>query len=547
MTALRVTKLVENTGLRALQTSGKTLLAGVCVLLTMLPLSLPAVAAALPATDPLHLALAQQDAEFFQRGFNQCELAYLEKTVSNQLRFYHDQGGVQDKTLFLQNTKRYICGDMEHKPIRQLTPGSLSTFPLYQNGVLYGAIQHGQHQFYLREAGQPDRLTGTARFSSVWLLVKPAAGKAPVQWQLSDVHSYDHQPAPAPEAAAASTAAGTAKSIPNNNSQADTADTSQTVPDAQALQALLKQHQVPALGLGIIKDGALQSVQVIGELQAGRPAPAETIFKVASLTKPVVALLTLRLVAAGKLGLDEPLAPYWVDPDVKADPRHLLLTPRLVLTHQTGFANWRYLDSSNQLKFLFKPGSQHSYSGEGFEYLRRALEHKFATPLAQLAADYVFKPAGMTDTHFYWDERVDERRYARNHDAKGQLLALEKYQQANAAANLLTTTADYSRFLLFVLAQQQAMPELYQQLITPQVALGPQHGFGLGFEIYTGFSAGESMLLHTGKDPGVSALAALMPASRQGYVLLMNGDNSLPVLEHLLPQLYLGAELWQRK
>lgn len=499
--------------------------------------------------DTLQQQLSQKDAEFFQRGFNQCDLAYLEQTVSEQLRFYHDQGGFQDKTRFLQNTRQNLCKDLAHKPIRKLTAGSLRSFPLYENGVLYGAVQQGEHEFYLREPGKADRLTGTARFTSVWR-------KQGNDWQLENVLSYDHQPAPAtahltqtPALPAVPAKAETDSPAPlpaNGKAEAETTTFSTAEPSAAFITGLLQQHRVPALGLGIIAHGKLQSVRVFGELQAGVAAPANTIFKVASLTKPIVSLLTLRLIAEGQLGLDEPLARYWVDPDIKADPRHLLLTPRLVLTHQTGFANWRYLEPDQRLRFHFLPGSQHQYSGEGFEYLRRALEHKFAKPLAELAAAYVFTPAGMTDSHFYWTADVDERRYARNHDISGQLLPLEKYFSANAAANLLTTVEDYSKFLLFVQAQQQAMPALYQQMQSIQVPLKSNNGVGLGFEIFSGFTGGERILLHTGKDPGVSSAAMLMPNSRNGYVIFMNGDNSMPVLEQLLPQLYLGAELWQR-
>lgn len=462
----------------------------------------------------LQAELKLKDAEFFQRGFNECDMAYLDATISPQLKFYHDKGGFQDKTVFMQNTQKYICGNPAHKPIRVLTEGSLTAFPLHNNGVLYGAVQHGEHQFYLRETGKPDQLTGTARFTSVWLKVGDA-------WQLSDVLSYDHQPAMAKV---------------------------QQIPAEQSalITALLKQYKVPALGLGIIEHGKLVSTRVYGELTSGTTAPQNTLFKVASLTKPVVTMLTLRLVAAGKLQLDEPLAAYWVDPDIQADPNHLLLTPRMVLTHQTGFANWRYLEHDNTLRFQFKPGTQHQYSGEGFEYLRRALEHKFNQSLEDLAQQYVFKPAGMTDTYFWWTPQVDEQRYARNHDSNGTAFETEKYYKANAAANLISTIDDYSRFIAFVMAQQQAMPAVYQDMQAHHVSIGPEHYFGLGWEIFTGFSAQQSLLLHSGRDPGVSTLAAFSAQSQNGYVIFMNGDNATAVLEQLLPQLYLGAELWQR-
>lgn len=458
----------------------------------------------------LHDELAQQDALFFQRGFNECDIAYLDATISPDLKFYHDKSGFQDKAMFMQNTQKYICSDMTLKPVRKLAADSLSTFPLFRDGILYGAVQHGRHQFYLREAGKPDQLTGTARFTSVWLKQGDA-------WQLGDVLSYDHQPVDA---------------IADKNKA--------------AILSLLQQNKVPALGLGIIEHGKLVSTQVYGELTPGTEAPQNTLFKVASLTKPVVTMLTLRLVAAGKLQLDEPLAAYWVDPHVKADPNHVLLTPRLVLTHQTGFANWRYLEADNTLRFQFKPGTQHQYSGEGFEYLRRALEHKFDQSLEALAQQYVFEPAGMTDTYFGWSVGVDENRYARNHDINGKAYELEKYYKANAAANLISTVEDYSKLMVFVMAQQQAMPAVFQGMQAHHVSIGPKHYFGLGWEIFSGFSGDESLLLHSGRDPGVSTLAAFSPQSQNGYVIFMNGDNATAVLEQLLPQLYLGKELWQR-
>jgi CubicO group peptidase (beta-lactamase class C family) len=52
-------------------------------------------------------------------------------------------------------------------------------------------------------------------------------------------------------------------------------------------------------------------------------------------------MLTLQLVSIGQWQLDEPIYKYWTDPDVINDPRHLKLTTRHILTHQTGFDNWR--------------------------------------------------------------------------------------------------------------------------------------------------------------------------------------------------------------
>src|SRR4051812_38697572 len=86
----------------------------------------------------------------------------------------------------------------------------------------------------------------------------------------------------------------------------------------QKLPGWLKENNIPAAAVGIIENGKLKYAKVFGELRKGgptqttSPAPANTIFQVASLTKPVVIILTLKLVSTGKWNLDEPLANYWV-------------------------------------------------------------------------------------------------------------------------------------------------------------------------------------------------------------------------------------------
>src|SRR4028118_849648 len=113
------------------------------------------------------------------------------------------------------------------------------------------------------------------------------------------------------------------------------------LPAQDKIENWLKQYNVPAVGIGIIENNQLTQVNVFGKLETNHPALINTVFNVASLTKPLVAMLTLKLVEAGKLDLDEPLSTYWIDPDIKHDSLHKLLTARIILSHQTGFPNWR--------------------------------------------------------------------------------------------------------------------------------------------------------------------------------------------------------------
>lgn len=135
---------------------------------------------------PLFIELKKVDSVFFERGFNQCDIPFLEKAIADDLRFYHDKGGFQNRQQFFENTKNNLCSDMEHKPIRKVVENSLEVFPLYNNETLYGAIQQGVHRFYIREKGKEDQLTGIAKFTSVWVLEQGT-------WKLSEVLSYDHK------------------------------------------------------------------------------------------------------------------------------------------------------------------------------------------------------------------------------------------------------------------------------------------------------------------------------------------------------------------
>lgn len=299
------------------------------------------------------------------------------------------------------------------------------------------------------------------------------------------------------------------------------------------IQKLLNENKIPALGIGIIKGGRLTEVKVIGELNKGVTAPFDTIFNVASLTKPIMAIVALKLASAGKLNLDEPLDKYWIDPDVKDDPRHKKLTARLVLSHRTGFANWRWLNESKKLEFAFEPGTKYQYSGEGFEYLRKALENKFNKPLEKLADELIFEPLGMRDTRFVWDAKMDETRFAVGYDKQGRAYKISKRTKANAADDLLTTVEDYGRFLVSVMSGDGLSKQMFDEMVSHQIKTKENKYFGLGWEIYD-LGNGEYALSHGGSDEGANTLVFLLPKSKQGLIIFTNSDNGTNIYLKLI-------------
>jgi CubicO group peptidase (beta-lactamase class C family) len=380
---------------------------------------------------------------------------------------------------------------------------------LKKNGVIYGAVQTGTHVFYALEQEKPEYVTSIASFTHVWLLENG-------QWRLTRGLSYNHH---MPDSAG------------NVNDSLVFADRAET-------DRWLAKKQIPALGIGYIEDGKVKQVTVYGKGIDGNPHPDNMLFNVASLTKPVTAMVALQLVNEGKWTLDEPISKYWTDPDVAGDARSKKLTIRHILSHRSGFANWRRTNDGKKLVFEFEPGTKYQYSGEGFEYLRKAIENVTGKTLVKVADELIFRPLGMKDTRFYWDKTVDEARFARWHKADGTLYATYKNTTANGADDLLTTVADYSKFVVYVMNGAGLKKELYEQMTGEQVRITPRKYFGLGWWVDEDVRPGEDALVHGGDDKGVHTMAFVLPKAKQGLVIFTNCDNGtdayVAVLQHYL-------------
>jgi CubicO group peptidase (beta-lactamase class C family) len=260
-------------------------------------------------------------------------------------------------------------------------------------------------------------------------------------------------------------------------------------------------------------------------------------------------MLTLKLVSRGAWSLDEPLSNYWTDPDITNDQRHTKLTTRLVLSHQTGFKNWRYLERDGKLTFENDPGSKFGYSGEGFEYLRKALEKKFNKPLERLTDSLIFKPLEMNDTQHAWNQSTDETRFAHWYDENGNEYKRDfKATAVSAADDLLTTLEDYGKFASDILQGSGLDSTLFNQMIRPLVPTKDGRFFGLGWEMF--LNVGEKKeyaLTHSGGDAGVQTLVVLLPVSKQGLIIFTNGDNGYKLYEKVVTELLdSGKELMSR-
>jgi CubicO group peptidase (beta-lactamase class C family) len=457
----------------------------------------------------LYKTIISKDSLLFKIGFNTCDANQFETLLTEDFEFYHDKDSISNRKKFLHDFRNGIClPSRKYYVRRELVAGSTEIYPLYKNKTLYGAVQIGMHRFYESTLGTKEIPGSTARFTHLWLLQKGT-------WKLARSLSYDHINNPVTNKTA----------IFDNDSE---------------IEKWLKENNVPTLGLGIINNGKLQQIKVFGELKKGATAPYNTIFNVASLTKPITAMVTLKLVSLGKWNLDEPLYKYWIDPDIANDPKTKKITTRYVLSHQTGFPNWRWNNADKKLNFQFEPGTKYQYSGEGFEYLRKALEKKFNKNLNQLAKELIFNPLQMTDTNYIWDTKTDETRFAIGYDPKGKAYEIDRHKTINAADDLLTTIEDYGKFLVSFMNGDGLSKKVFEDLRTNQVETKAGKHFGLGFDIYD-LGNGETALSHGGADQGVQTIFFILPKTKQGILIFTNVDDGYKIYEKLLTH-YLGEK-----
>ncbi len=315
----------------------------------------------------------------------------------------------------------------------------------------------------------------------------------------------------------------------------------------------LKESDVPSVAVAYIQDRKVAWTEVYGEQSPGVAATEKTLYNVASLTKPITAETILRLASARKLSLDESMSQIWVDPDIKDDPYSKLLTPRLCLSHQTGFANWRRM-TGGVLKIRWKPGTQTGYSGEGYNYVGAFAERKLSTPFDELAQDMVFDPIGMKETSYTAKDWYSGR-LAVPHGPHGERAVDAVATKWNAADLLRTTIGDYAKFVVSVMRNEgltsaiaaeratitrnMVTPENLERVCREAGEAGQctaTAGMGLGWEV--DIMNGVKILDHGGSDWGVKTSAMFVPSQGIGVIVFTNGENGTQVIRKVVTALY---------
>ena len=114
-----------------------------------------------------------------------CDAQKIESFLSEGLEFYHDKAGpTMSRVAFMETQKKNFCGEHPFYLRREPVPGTMEVFPMDN----YGALQTGDHVFYVKDADGKEMLSGRAKYVHLW---QYEVG----QWRITRVISFDHGPA----------------------------------------------------------------------------------------------------------------------------------------------------------------------------------------------------------------------------------------------------------------------------------------------------------------------------------------------------------------
>lgn len=255
--------------------------------------------------------------------------------------------------------------------------------------------------------------------------------------------------------------------------------------DAYARQ-LMAREGVNGMALAAIEDGEVTHVAAYGHRNVERDLPltTDTVMYGASLTKTAFTHLVLQLVDEGRLDLDatvadllpRPLPDYEEFADLAGDPRWRALTPRILLTHTTGLANFRWLEPDEKLRFHHDPGTRYGYSGEGFYIAQLILEEGLGLDVGQEMQRRVFDRFGMTRTSMRWRPDFAEN-LADGYALDGTVEPHDQRSRVSAAGSMDTTIADQARLWAGILRGDGLSPAARAELVRPQAPITSRHQF----------------------------------------------------------------------
>jgi CubicO group peptidase (beta-lactamase class C family) len=318
-----------------------------------------------------------------------------------------------------------------------------------------------------------------------------------------------------------------------------------------AITQTMREQKIPGFVIGIVKDDHLAYSRGFGVMRVGNPnspITGETLFHMASITKPFVATAIMQLVEQGKVNLNDPVIKYLPYFRLK-DPRYKEITVGQMVTHTSGMPDvtnyyWdkpeyddgaleRYVRSLNDKTLLWAPGKEFRYSNMAFEVLGDLVAKVSGKSFDDYVEVNILKPVRMKSSTLLY-KKADPAKLSTGYTlTKGEVVPVAHYPYNRAhtpSSNLHSNVEDMARWILVNLHRgeldgHRILQKTTYDVLWKHAAPVPGRKWHVGISWFLAESDGEEIVMHSGGDDGFTTHLAFAPRLKTGVVMMANCDH----------------------
>jgi CubicO group peptidase (beta-lactamase class C family) len=315
------------------------------------------------------------------------------------------------------------------------------------------------------------------------------------------------------------------------------------------IEGVMEAYDLPGLSIGVVdKNNEIVYARGFGykNIDTRTPVDTETLFHMASISKPFVATAVMQLVEQGKIDLEAPVTTYLPYFEL-ADERYKDITIQKMLSHVSGMPDvqdyeWdnpvydagaleRYVRSISDLKMRFDPGARYAYSNMAFECLGDVIAKVSGKTFADYEKTHVLDPAGMVQSTFLKPEGLPEN-WASGHLRTIKTIAWEGYpynRKHGPSSTLHSNAVEMCRWAIFNMGRGSFEGKTileassYDLLWKPWQAIGKAGGRqAVGLSWFLGEHRGEKTVSHGGGDTGFNSYLIMLPDKGMAVAVMIN-------------------------
>ena len=301
------------------------------------------------------------------------------------------------------------------------------------------------------------------------------------------------------------------------------------------IKAEMQRQNIPGLSLAVIKDGKIIKAEGYGlaNTKLKIPARAETVYRIASVSKQFIATGIMLLVQEGRLNLDDAISKYLVgSPSTWKD-----ITVRHCLTHTSGLvregpgfhsrkiqSDAEVIKSGYSLPLQFEAGEKYQYSNLGYFVLAEIIYKVSGQPWPDYISEKVFKPSGMNTTYPTNTKETVLNRAAGYVDNNKLQEVNDNWPALRPSGAFLSTVLDMAKWDAMLYTDKILNESSRQQMWAPaKLNDGSTYPYGFGWEL--GSFRGHRMVHHGGGGPGIRTVFARFVDDRLSFIILINLDD----------------------